>query len=53
VKPYLGGIAILPGDIVSMDIVGVLDTEINLAILRDIYIVYVQILRNQDRNTNI
>ena len=26
VKPYLGGIAILPGDIVSMDIVGVLDT---------------------------
>lgn len=28
-------------------------SQINLAILRDIYIVYVQILRNQDRNTYI
>jgi hypothetical protein len=28
-------------------------SQINLAILRDICIVYVQILRNQDRNTYI
>ena len=46
-KPYLGGIALLPGDIVSMDIVGVLDTELCWAEIKPLLIINCVNLLNQ------